>query len=41
MDKNKESNTYPNYEMKKQDDEIVISLDKKSYDVKDDNNNQQ
>ena len=41
MDKNKESNTYPNDEMKKQDDEIVISLDKKSYDVKDDNNNQQ
>ena len=41
MDKNKESNTYPNDEMKKQDDEIVISLDKKSYDVKGDNNNQQ
>ena len=41
MDKNKESNTYTNDEMKKQDDEIVISLDKKSYDVKDDNNNQQ
>ena len=41
MDKNKESNTYPNDEMKKQDDEIVISLDKKSYDVKVDNNNQQ
>ena len=41
MDKNKESNTYPNDEMKKQDDEIVISLDKKSYDVKDENNNQQ
>ncbi|MDY5211663.1 DUF4342 domain-containing protein [Intestinibacter sp.] len=40
LDKNKESNTYPNNESKKEDDEIVISLDKKSYDVKDDKNNQ-
>ena len=40
LDKNKESNTYPNNESKKDDDEIVISLDKKSYDVKDDKNNQ-
>lgn len=40
LDKNKESNTYPNNESKKEDDEIVISLDKKSYDVKEDKNNQ-
>ena len=40
LDKNKESNTYPNNESKKEDDEIIISLDKKSYDVKDDKNNQ-
>ena len=40
LDKNKESNTYPNNESKKEDDEIGISLDKKSYDVKDDKNNQ-
>ncbi|MBU5336501.1 DUF4342 domain-containing protein [Intestinibacter bartlettii] len=40
LDKNKESNTYPNNETKKDDDEIVISLDKKSYEVKDEKNNQ-
>lgn len=42
IDKNKEkeSDTYPNNETKKSDDEIVISLDKQSFEVKDEKDGQ-